>query len=158
MTQHFKKFRTNEDSTKVIRSEITVEYVKVSPWQLGSKDPTCQCKRHGFNTWVGRFPWRRKQQPTQCSCLENAITGEPGALQSLGWQESGTSQQLNTDNLSFIKGIVSCIQPSSPTFAAFRRGKLAEKKHVCSSSPARTSNLWLAAEQPSTGERWIPPK
>ena len=97
--------------------------------------------RHGFNTWVGRFPWRRKQQPTQCSCLENAITGEPGALQSLGWQESGTSQQLNTDNLSFIKGIVSCIQPSSPTFAAFRRGKLAEKKHVCSSSPARTSNL-----------------
>ena len=27
-----------------------------------------------------------------------------------------------------------------------------------SSSPARTSKLQLAAEQPSTGECWIPPK
>ena len=29
---------------------------------------------------------------------------------------------------------------------------------MCSSSPVRTPKLQLAAEQPSTGERWIPPK
>ena len=31
------------------------------------KLPACQCrrhKRHGFNPWVGKIPWRRKWQPT----------------------------------------------------------------------------------------------
>ena len=36
--------------------------------------------------------------------------------------------------------------------------KMAEQKDVCSSSPARTPKLQLTAEQPLTGECWIPPK
>ena len=31
------------------------------------KKPSCQCrrrKRHGFDPWVGKMPWRRKWQPT----------------------------------------------------------------------------------------------
>ena len=31
------------------------------------KDPTCQCRRpkkHGFNPWVGKIPWRRAWQLT----------------------------------------------------------------------------------------------
>ena len=31
------------------------------------KEPICQCsrhKRHGFNPWVGKTPWRKAQQPT----------------------------------------------------------------------------------------------
>ena len=31
------------------------------------KEPDCQCKRrkkHGFDPWVGKIPWRRAQQPT----------------------------------------------------------------------------------------------
>ena len=31
------------------------------------KEPTCQCrrhKRHGFDPWVGKIPWRRAWQPT----------------------------------------------------------------------------------------------
>ena len=35
-----------------------------------SKDPACQCrrlKRHRFNPWVGKIPWRRKWQPTPVS-------------------------------------------------------------------------------------------
>ena len=31
------------------------------------KEPTCQCrrcKRHGFEPWVGKIPWRRAWQPT----------------------------------------------------------------------------------------------
>jgi len=31
------------------------------------KEPACQCRRHkkhGFNPWVGRIPWRRNWQPT----------------------------------------------------------------------------------------------
>ena len=31
---------------------------------LSSKEPACQCRRHEFNPWVGKMPWRRKWQPT----------------------------------------------------------------------------------------------
>ena len=43
----------------------------LSPWSFpggaSGKEPTCQCrrrKRHGFNPWVGKIPWRRAWQPT----------------------------------------------------------------------------------------------
>ena len=35
----------------------------LSRW-LSGKESTCQGKRHGFNSWVKKFPWRRKWQPT----------------------------------------------------------------------------------------------
>ena len=31
---------------------------------LASKESTCQCKRRGFDPWVGKIPWRRKWQLT----------------------------------------------------------------------------------------------
>jgi len=37
------------------------------PSRLNDKESTCQCrrcKRHRFHPWVGKIPWRRKQQPT----------------------------------------------------------------------------------------------
>ena len=34
------------------------------PWWISGKECTCQCRRHGFNTWVRKIPWRRKWQPT----------------------------------------------------------------------------------------------
>ena len=37
------------------------------PWWLSGKESACQCRRrgrHGFDPWVGKIPWRRKQQPT----------------------------------------------------------------------------------------------
>ena len=33
-------------------------------WWLSGKESACQCRRHKFSPWVGKFPWRRKQQPT----------------------------------------------------------------------------------------------
>ena len=32
-----------------------------------------QCRRPGFNPWVGKIPWRREWQPTPDSCLENSM-------------------------------------------------------------------------------------
>ena len=32
------------------------------PWWLSGKESAC--RRHGFNPWVRKFPWRRKWQPT----------------------------------------------------------------------------------------------
>ena len=36
------------------------------PCGASGKEPTYQCRRlnrHGFNPWIGKNPWRRKQQP-----------------------------------------------------------------------------------------------
>ena len=32
---------------------------ELAQW-LSSKESTCQCKRPGFDPWVGKMPWRRK--------------------------------------------------------------------------------------------------
>ena len=42
----------------------------------GGKEPTCQrrrCKRHGFNPWVKKIPWKRAWQPTPAFLLENPM-------------------------------------------------------------------------------------
>ena len=42
----------------------------VSPWSSGlprwhsGKESSCQCRRHGFDPWVGKIPLRRKWIPT----------------------------------------------------------------------------------------------
>ena len=34
------------------------------PWWLSGKEPSCQCRRPGFNPWVRKVSCRRKWQPT----------------------------------------------------------------------------------------------
>ena len=34
------------------------------PYDSAVKEPVCQCRRHRFNSWVRKIPWRRKWQPT----------------------------------------------------------------------------------------------
>ena len=42
-------------------SDLAAAAVAVSVW--GSQVSTaCQCRRHRFNPWVGKIPWRRKRQ------------------------------------------------------------------------------------------------
>ena len=50
------------------------------------KASTWQCKRHGFDPWVRKIPWRREWHPLLYSCLENPWTEEPGGLPSMGSQ------------------------------------------------------------------------
>ena len=33
------------------------------PWWLSGKEYACQCRRHGFNPWVGKILWRKEWQP-----------------------------------------------------------------------------------------------
>ena len=33
-------------------------------WWLNGKEYTCQCRRHRFDSWIGKIPWRMKRQPT----------------------------------------------------------------------------------------------
>ena len=34
------------------------------PWWFTGKESSCQCRRHGFDPWVEKIPWRRECQPT----------------------------------------------------------------------------------------------
>ena len=34
------------------------------PCGASGKEPTCQSRRHGFDSWVRKISWRRKWQPT----------------------------------------------------------------------------------------------
>ena len=46
-----------------------------------------ETKRHGFDPWVGKIPWRRAWLPTPVSLPgESPSTEEPGGLQSMGSQ------------------------------------------------------------------------
>ena len=43
---------------------------------VSSKEPICQYrrhKRHGFDPWVRKIPWRRVCNPLQYTCLENRM-------------------------------------------------------------------------------------
>ena len=41
------------------------------PWWLGGKECVSQCRRRGFDPWVGKILWRRKWQPTPVFLLKN---------------------------------------------------------------------------------------
>ena len=43
----------------------------------------------GFDSWVGKIPWRRACSPLQYSCLENPLVRGGSKLQSIGSQRVG---------------------------------------------------------------------
>ena len=52
--------------THVINNTLTATQQGL-PRQFSGKESTCRCRkhrRHGFDSWVGKIPWRRKQQLT----------------------------------------------------------------------------------------------
>ena len=34
------------------------------PGGASYKEPACQCRRQGFDSWAGKSPWRKAWQPT----------------------------------------------------------------------------------------------
>ena len=45
---------------------MPVDFVGLPRW-LSGKESTCRCRgcrRHMFNPWIRKIPWRRKWQPT----------------------------------------------------------------------------------------------
>ena len=64
------------------------------PWQLG-KESTCNCRRHRFNSWVGKICWRRDRLPT---------------LVFLGFScgSAGKKSTCNVGDLGLIPGLGRC--------------------------------------------------
>ena len=63
------------------------------PWWFSGKESTQQCKRRGFNPWIRKIPWRRKQQ---CILAFLPWTEKLGGLQSVGSQGVGHNLAILT--------------------------------------------------------------
>ena len=50
------------------------------PRWLSSKETACQCRRHKFNPWFRKIPWRRKWQPTPVFLPGKSPGQRPGKL------------------------------------------------------------------------------
>ena len=43
---------------------VILEGINGLPRYLSGKESSYQCRRWGFDPWVGKIPWRREWQPT----------------------------------------------------------------------------------------------
>ena len=70
--------------------------IAVLPRWLSGKESACQCRRRGFNPWLGKIPQRRKWQPTPVF-LSGEFHGKRNlsGLQSMGLQKSPTQLSIS---------------------------------------------------------------
>ena len=66
------------------------------------KESVCSVGDLGLIPGSGRSPGGGHGNPLQYSCLENPWTEEPGRLQSMGLQESDTTERLSTHMYMYI--------------------------------------------------------
>ena len=62
-----KNFQVKAQSKETLQPSDVHRITTVSlglPWWLRGKESVSQCRRCGFDPWVGKIPWRRKWQPT----------------------------------------------------------------------------------------------
>ena len=86
------------DFFKYLGFEYVYTYIIGLFWWLSSKDSAGQSKRHGFNPWVRKIPWKRKQQFT-AGILPGKFHG-PRILAGYspwGCKELDTTYQLNNN-------------------------------------------------------------
>ena len=66
-----------------------------------SKESTCQCRRQGFDSWVGKIPWRRKWQPTPVF-LPGKSHGQRSLAGSSPWGHKRVRHDLATKQLPYL--------------------------------------------------------
>ena len=62
------------------------------PWWLSGKESMCQCRRHGFDPWDGKIPWRRKWQ-----LIPAFLTGKFHGQRSLAAYSSWSCKSVGRD-------------------------------------------------------------
>ena len=68
----------------------------VHPSWLSGKEPTCQCRRHRFNPWVKKIPWRRKWQTTPVF-LPGKFHGQRSPAGCSQWGHKRVGHELETN-------------------------------------------------------------
>ena len=65
------------------------------PRWLSGKEPTCQCRRHKSDPWVGKSPWRRRWQLTLV-CLPGKFHGQRSLAGCSSWSHKRVGHDLVT--------------------------------------------------------------
>ena len=75
------------------------------PRWLSGKEHACQCRRHrrhGFNPWIRKIPWRRKWQPTPAFLPGKAHGQEAWRVTVQGVSKSQTWLSTHTHSLTWV--------------------------------------------------------
>ena len=92
------------------------------PRWFNSKESACQCRRHGFNSWVRKISWRRNWQPTPVILPGNSI--KRGARQAT---VNGVAESDMTEHAC------ACIHTQSPvSLLCITQGSFTALKIPCS--------------------------
>ena len=67
------------------------------PRWLSGKEYTCQCRRHGFDPWSMKIPWRRKWQPTS-AFLPGKFHGQRSLVGYSPWGRKRVRHDVETKN------------------------------------------------------------
>ena len=92
--------------------ERKVNCLKGLPWWLSGKESAWQCRRHGFNPWVGKMSWRRKWQPTpvffpgKSHGQKSLASYSPWGHKIVGYSPMTKQQATTTNCLEEIKFFV----------------------------------------------------
>ena len=73
----------------ILWRRIPVLVATLLPWWFSGIEPAYQCRRHGFEHWAGKIPWRRAWQPTPVFLPGKFFGEEPEGPQSTGSQRVG---------------------------------------------------------------------
>ena len=89
-------------------STLAYSHLLKNPGGSAGEEICLQCRRPGFDPWVGKIPWRRAWQPIPVfSPGKSPGTEEPGGLQSMRWQRVGhnwpTKHNSNNSRTSFLQ-------------------------------------------------------
>ena len=84
--------------------------------RFSGKESICQCRRRGFNPWVGKIPWRRKWQPISVF-LPGKSHGQRILAGNSPWdrKELDRTWQLKSNNKQYVRQFLLCF--SSPSFS-----------------------------------------
>jgi len=75
------------------KQQQTSSFVIKTYTDQSGKEPTCQCRKHGFSPWVGKIPWKRAWQPTPLF-----LPGEShGQISLVGYSPWGCKESDTTE-------------------------------------------------------------
>ena len=66
---------------------------------LSGKESACQCRRRGFDPWLGKIPWRRKWQPTPVFLPGKSL----GQRSLAGYNLNGRKESDMAEHTHYIK-------------------------------------------------------